>query len=164
MILIFSNYKENDLLKRLKMNIVSIKIAFVAETLPLISNLNLIENITLPIQYHGIKYDMRQLNDDLRNYNLYDKMYYRKDGLNEIEIFFTKYLMCKYFGAKVIFFINQFHYFVNCRELFYDFFNKQYEKNFVIIEKEIYKNILTKNLKNYDEWNLEEWLKKGLRI
>ncbi|MGA1847168.1 hypothetical protein [Deferribacter abyssi] len=161
MILIFMNNKENDTLKYIKKNLINIKIAFVTEILPLISNLNLIENIMLPIQYHGLKYDIVQLNDDLKKYNLNDKKFCRKDMLNEIEIFFTKFLMCKYFGAEIIFFINQFHYFVNCSEVFYKFFNEQSSENFVIIEKEVYKSILTRNLVNYTEWDFDEWLKKN---
>jgi len=161
MILIFTNREEKELIYEIKSKSVE-KVGFVCDSLPLISNLNLIENLLLIIEYHGLNVDKNNLVEDLKRYNLFNKRYYRKDSLELFEIFFVKYLMCKYFQADIICFVNQFHNFVHKREIFYEFFRENYSKNFVIIERDVYKKLLIDNLK-LKEMDLDLWLKNGLK-
>ncbi|BAI80938.1 hypothetical protein DEFDS_1478 [Deferribacter desulfuricans SSM1] len=161
MILIFTNKDEKELIYEIKSKRVE-KVGFVCDSLPLISNLNLIENLLLIVEYHGLNIDKNSIVEDLKRYNLFNKRYYRKDSLELFEIFFVKYLMCKYFQADTICFVNQFHSFVHKREIFYEFFRENYSENFVIIERDVYKKLLIDNLK-LKEMDLDLWLKNGLK-
>ncbi|MGA1862340.1 hypothetical protein OWM07_05615 [Deferribacter thermophilus] len=162
MIAVFTNIDEKELLQQIK-SYNNIKIAVVSDYLPLISNLNLIENIELIVNYHNIGVSLHEIENDLKKFDLLNKKFYRKDSLSMLDIFYVKYLMCKYYNAEMTIFINQFHHFSKCRNEYYNFFKENSNEKSVIIERDVYKKLLSENL-IFEEMDLDVWLKNSLKI
>ncbi len=142
------------------------KLGVVDKDLPLISNLSLIENIALPVSYHTgitLKEVMLKSESLIKEYELQDKIHFRKNQLNNFEEFIVKYISSYLYEPIFFVFFNPLqNLFGYHRKKFYDFLSSENTEKFVIIENTDFKELFDKNIK-YEAVLFEEWVTRDLK-
>ncbi len=142
------------------------KIGFITGSLPLISNLSLIENIALPVSFHQgltIKEVQHLVNDLLKEYGLENKIHYRKNQLDNFEEFIVKYMASFLYDPKYFVFFNPLQtLFGYHRKMFYDFLGSKNTEKFVIIENKDFEALINQHIK-HKVVSFEEWVTQDLK-
>ena len=142
------------------------KIGLIAGSLPLISNLSLIENIALPASFHQgltIKEVRHKTDDLLKEYGLKNKIHYRKNQLNNFEEFIVKYIASFLYNPRYFVFFNPLQtLFGHHRKMFYDFLGSKNTEKFVIIEDKDFEALINQNIK-HKVVLFEQWVTQDLK-
>ncbi|MCA1928173.1 MAG: hypothetical protein LDL09_07090 [Calditerrivibrio sp.] len=144
----------------------NLNIFIIADQLPLISNLSVIENIILPASYHRHKKIVEYIDIAhryLSEYGLENRIYARKGDLNSYEIFLIKYISSKISEVDNIAFISPLNSVdVMYHGNLYDFF-KNCNENYLILDyNESYNKY--KNINGLLKMEFDEWLIQGLKV
>jgi ABC-type lipoprotein export system ATPase subunit len=143
------------------------KIGVIAEELPLISNLAVLENIILPVSYHTgatFKELESKIITKLKEYDLSHIAYYRKNQLSNFENYIVKYIMAKFYKSDLIIFFSVIrHLFGKDRTNFFKLLNFENNENFVIIENKDFHNKIEENLK-IKQMDFDQWATLNLKV
>jgi ABC-type uncharacterized transport system ATPase subunit len=142
-----------------------VRIGIVANQLPIIGNLSVMENIILPASYHfslSIKEGRKMIRNDLERLGIEHTMNLRPDALTDFEKLLIKYLQVTYLQPKWIIIISPRRmYAAEYEERFKNFLRCETRDNSVIIDH-INHKYLFENLENYTELDFRLWLDLNL--
>lgn len=156
----------NEYYERLSEKSRQMRLGFVWEKLPLISNLSVLENIMLPPEYHDslkIKDMIDKIKDELKICNISeDILHARRNDLDTFQMFIVKYLQAKFYNPKFIIFMNVLNLFLGEEESkFFDFIKKNGSEKFIFLDYNGYESIYSKNIK-YERVDFYQWLIQDL--
>ncbi len=144
-----------------------VRLGFVWDRLPLISNLSVLENIMLPSGYHDsikVKDMVDKIRDELKRYNVNENILHaRRNDLDTFQMFIVKFLQAKFYNPEYIIFINLLNLFVGEEERkLFDFFRTYGSEKFVILDYNGYESIYRKNIK-YERVEFYQWVTRDLK-
>lgn len=114
------------------------KIAIVSKNYPLISNLSVLENITLPGSYHNklkTDYQMDKVINDLKFLGFHQKLHSRKNELSDFEDLCVRILQGLYSDFKKIVIFGELNkYKFSNLDIILDFLAKERSENILFVD------------------------------
>lgn len=136
------------------------KSAIVSKNYPLISNLSVLENITLPASYHNklkTDYHMNKVINDLKFLGFQQKLHSRKNELSDFENFCVRILQGLYSDFKKMVIFGELNkYKRNNLNILLDFLVKERSENILFVDynemREFFEANRIKIIQKVEEW------------
>ena len=139
------------------------KIAIISENYPLVSNLSVLENITLPASFHNkLKTDhyIEMVRSDLKTLGFEQKIHSRKNELSDFEKFCVRVLQGLYSQFKYMVIFGEVNrYTPDTLDIFLNFLGKERGENILFIDyngvKSIFESKGVKIIQKVEEWGIQ---------